>query len=192
MDADIPPGDAFRGFMSSYFTGVTVLTALDDAAEPHGLTCNSLTSVSLAPPTLLVCLQQHSGTLAAIRDCGGFVVNLLHDHARSTAELFAAPTPHRFRRTAWEPSPRLGLPWLSAGTHAIAECRATTIHVVGDHTVVYGEVVGVTAVRDSPYGPLLYGRRTFFDAPGAPPRRGPTEDRKEDVALTQGWHHTAP
>ncbi|MFI6458779.1 flavin reductase family protein, partial [Streptosporangium amethystogenes] len=49
--------DAFRGFMSSYFTGVTIIASIDGDERPHGLTCNSLTSVTLDPPTLLVCLD---------------------------------------------------------------------------------------------------------------------------------------
>ncbi|MGW2257218.1 flavin reductase family protein [Streptomyces sp. NPDC004749] len=155
--------------MSDYFTGVTVITSLDAAGAPHGLTCNSLTSVTFAPPTLLVCLDLRSGTLAAVRERGGFVVNLLHGRARWAAELFASPTRHRFRRVAWEPSPRLGLPWLTDGARTIAECRTTATHVVGDHAVVHGAVMGVTTTaREHPPAPLLYGRRGFYDAPGPP------------------------
>ena len=49
--------------MSSYPTGVAVVTAIDDDGNPHGMTCTSLASVALNPPTLLVSFQRTSGTL---------------------------------------------------------------------------------------------------------------------------------
>jgi flavin reductase (DIM6/NTAB) family NADH-FMN oxidoreductase RutF len=58
------------------------------------MTCSSVTSVTLLPPTLLVCLRVGSGTLEAVSAHGGFAVNLLHEEARHAAEV------HR-RFTSW-------------------------------------------------------------------------------------------
>lgn len=143
--------------MSSFPTGVAVVTAVDGAGEPHGMTCTSLTSVTVEPPTLLVCLDVRSGTLAAVRAGGWFAVNLLRDGARKTAELFAGPVPHRFRHVGSRPSPTAGVPWL-ADTVAAAECRVSRTVPAGDHEVVFGEVVAVACAGGSP---LLYGRRQF-------------------------------
>lgn len=150
--------DAFRGFMSSYFTGVTIVTSLDADERPHGMTCNSLASVTLSPPMLLVCLDLRSGTLAALRARSGFVVNLLHDGARGEAELFASPGPDRFDRVTWRRSPVIGLPWLAEAAYAIAECEVADTITVGDHVVVLGFVVNVEQGLGNP---LLYGMRTF-------------------------------
>jgi flavin reductase (DIM6/NTAB) family NADH-FMN oxidoreductase RutF len=156
---------AFRQFMSTYFTGVAVITALDDDGRPHGLTCNSLTSVTLSPPTLLVCLHVRSGTLAATRSSAGFAVNLLHAGGRRVAELFASAAPDRFDQVCWRGSARLGLPWLVDDAHAMAECRVADTLPVGDHIVVLGRVVGV---ESGPGSPLLYGMRTFTPTPLVP------------------------
>lgn len=177
--------EEFRRLMSRYFTGVTVVTSNDGEGKPHGLTCNSLTSVTLTPPTLLVCLNLCSGTLAAIRHSRGFVVNLLHDRARTTAKLFSSAAENRFRRVSWTSSPVLGLPWLDADAHSIAECRVTDTHVVGDHAIVYGEVTEVTMVEDTSCHPLLYGMRKFFDAP-----ESVSATRKEDAVLANGHGST--
>ncbi len=150
-------GAAFRSLMSSFPTGVAVVTAVDAAGAPHGMTCTSLTSVSVDPPTLLVCLDRRSGTLAAVLSGGWFAVNLLRDGARATAELFAGPVPHRFRHVRSRPSPSAGVPWL-AGTVAAAECQVVRTVTAGDHEVVFGEVVAVACTGGSP---LLYGRRQF-------------------------------
>ncbi|MGH3182885.1 MAG: flavin reductase family protein [Streptosporangiaceae bacterium] len=47
--------DAMRRAMGRFVTGVAVITTLDAGGQPHGMTVNSLTSVSLDPPLLLVC-----------------------------------------------------------------------------------------------------------------------------------------
>ncbi|MDI6105176.1 flavin reductase family protein [Actinoplanes sp. NEAU-A12] len=154
--------DAFRGFMGAYVTGVTVITSIDDNGRAHGLTCNSLTSVALDPPTLLVCLSLRSGTLTAIRQCGGFAVNVLHDGARPTAQAFASRDPDRFERTVWRHSERLRLPWLTADACALAECEVTETVLVGDHVVVFGRVLHV---ESHPGSPLLYGGRRFLTNP---------------------------
>ena len=87
--------DGYRDFMSMFPTGVAVVTALDLYGMPHGLTCTALASVTLNPPTLLVCLHTGSGTLAAVRARGVFAVNLSHSGARGTAELFGSATTDR-------------------------------------------------------------------------------------------------
>ncbi|GAA0897430.1 hypothetical protein GCM10009557_72090 [Virgisporangium ochraceum] len=155
-------GAAFRSLMSSFPSGVAVVTAVDPDGSPHGMTCTSLSSVTVDPPTLLVCLNVHSGTLAAAVAGGWFAVNLLADRARPIAELFAAPVPHRFRYVRWCPSPTAGVPWL-AETVAAAECRVSRTVTAGDHEVVFGEVEAVSCTGGDP---LLYGRRQFSAWPG--------------------------
>jgi flavin reductase (DIM6/NTAB) family NADH-FMN oxidoreductase RutF len=114
--------------------------------------------VTLSPPTLLVCLALGTGTLAAVQARSGFVVNLLHDGGRPTAELFASPQRDRFERVAWRHSDHVGAPWLVDDACAMAECKVTDLKLVGDHAVVFGQVVNVEHGAGSP---LLYGRRTY-------------------------------
>ncbi|AVZ73104.1 oxidase [Streptomyces lunaelactis] len=150
---------AFRDFMSSYFTGVSIVTAVDPSGRPHGLTCSSLTSVTLSPPTLQVCLESRSGTLAALRAQGTFAVNLLHQGGTGTASVFASTRPDRFERTAWRPTPTYGLPWLHDDAYAVAECEIAETVVIGDHVAVFGRVM---SVENGVGRPLLYGRRGFL------------------------------
>ncbi|GAA1848816.1 flavin reductase family protein [Myceligenerans crystallogenes] len=161
-DVATAPGgldDGMREFMSGFPTGVAVVTTRGHDGEPHGLTCSSMTSVALDPPTLLVCLRQNTGgTLSVLLERGVFAVNLLHDGASHTARLMARTAADRFSNVRWNPSPLLGAPWLEDDTHATAECRVSGTVSLGTHTVVFGEVVG-TAKREG--DPLLYGYRQF-------------------------------
>ncbi|KWX04314.1 hypothetical protein TH66_02800 [Carbonactinospora thermoautotrophica] len=147
-----------RALMSAFPTGVAVITALDEEDRPHGLTCTSLASVTLSPPTLLVCLDTRSGTLGAIRHGGQFAVNLLHSRSQRVAEIFSTPVPDRFGQVRWHRSTRLGVPWLVEDAFALAACTVSGSVLVGDHEVVFGEVREIMVGDDVP---LLYGMRRF-------------------------------
>ncbi|MCZ7415702.1 MULTISPECIES: flavin reductase family protein [unclassified Streptomyces] len=155
--------DAFRSLMSGFPSGVAVVTTVDGSGAPRGLTCTSMCSVGLTPPSLLVCVDNRSGTLRALRESAAFAVNLLHAGGRNTAETFAGPGPDRFSRVAWEPTARYRVPRLTEDAHATAECRVLRTHPAGDHTVVIG---AVEEVITGPGAPLLYGRRRFADWSG--------------------------
>src|SRR4051812_19144409 len=89
--------------MAEFPSGVSIVTAHDDAGQPRGMTCSALCSVSLSPPILLICLRGNSPTLAGILSTGTFAVNLLHESARPAAELFSsrADMGKRFDLVTW-------------------------------------------------------------------------------------------
>jgi flavin reductase (DIM6/NTAB) family NADH-FMN oxidoreductase RutF len=149
--------DSFRDLMAEFPTGVSIVAALDAHDQPLGMTCSSLTSVCLEPPTLLVCLASRSPTLAAANYQGRFSVNLLSAAAAGVARVFATRGVERYADVTWRPSPT-GLPWLVDDTVALADCRVAGHTDVGDHTVLLGQVEYVAFGHGDP---LLYGRRTF-------------------------------
>ena len=173
--------DQYRAFMSAFPTGVAVVTACSGAGHPCGMTCSSMTSVTLSPPTLLVCLRLGSRTESAVRRRGAFAVNLLHAQARRAAELFCAPIGDRFSGVRWNLSPS-GLPWLSADACAWAECVVTEAVDVGDHAVMFGRVTCAVQTADTP---LLYGLRRYC----AWDHLGPTA--RVPAALNQRWQEGA-
>lgn len=170
MDSVVPqtahPAE-FRSLMAALPAGVSVVTATDTEGKPWGMTCSSLASVALDPPTLLVCLRGASPTLDAALRSEAFAVNLLHDGARATADLFASGDPDRFDRVPWAAG--AGGPYLTESAHAVADCQVVgTVHI-GDHTVVFGEVRRIETRRDDPPRPLLYGLRQYWSLDPAGP-----------------------
>ncbi|MGW0801469.1 flavin reductase family protein [Nonomuraea sp. NPDC002799] len=153
-----PLAEACRAFMSAYPTGVAVVTAMSPDGEPCGLTCSSLISVTLTPPTLLVSMNVHSRTLAATVGAGGFGVNLLPARSRAVAELFSSLTADRFSAVRWAPAGPLGLPRLEEDLHGWAECTVEEVWTVGDHALVLGRVADITNDLESP---LMYGFRKY-------------------------------
>lgn len=149
--------EVFRELMGSFPVGVVVVTARDRAGTPYGATCSTLTSVTLDPPTLLVCLQDGS-TLRSLGTTRAFAVNLLNSTAARTAGRFSSALDDKFADVSWRW--RDGLPHLHVDAFAVATCQMTDLIRVGDHTIVLGQVVG-SAVRH-PSKPLLYRRRRFL------------------------------
>lgn len=150
--------DEHRRLMSCFPTGVAVVSVLDEFGVPQGMTCTSLTSVSLCPPTLLVCLRRGSRTLAALRARRTFGVNLLHAHAQKVAELFSSPTPDRYHQVAWQPFGPARVPLLTDAAFAIAECRFAGSTIRGDHEIILGVT---TRIMHQTGTPLLYGMKSF-------------------------------
>lgn len=153
-EADIRP------FMAGFPTGVTVLTTLDEDAEPRGMTCSSLASVALSPATVMVGVRTASPTLESILASGQFAINLLHERARATSDLFASAAADRFGLTEWRLPLGAAGPHLTADAHATADCRVIRTMPFGDHTAVFARVERVT-LRETDDAPLLYGRRRY-------------------------------
>lgn len=163
------PADVdLRPFMAAFPTGVAVITSLDADHRPWGMTCTSLCSVSLDPPSLVVSLRSASPTLDAIQEHGGFALNLLHARAQTTSHRFSSGDPERFDHTEWELPPLAWGPHLCADAHATADCALLSTTVIGDHTAVFAEVKRVIT-RDLAPAPLLYGLRRYahWPAPAA-------------------------
>lgn len=149
----------FRAMMRGFPTGVAVVTATDLAGQPWGMTCSSVCSVTLEPPTLLLSLRVGSPTLAAVLERSHFTLNFLHALGQKTAELFGSSSGHRFDHVRWEQPLDAAGPHLFADAHAIADCRVDRHDRFGDHEVVYGQPYRITAHQS--HRPLLYGQRNF-------------------------------
>ncbi|CAN5847522.1 flavin reductase family protein [soil metagenome] len=142
MTRDIHPDD-FRDALGMFTTGVTVVAAvLDDLL--HGMTANAVTSVSLEPPLILVCVDRKAGMHDLIPQAGGFAVTVLGAEQEAESVWFASPRrPHgrdQFDGIDWHPAPASGAPVLDTGV-AFLDCRLADAFDGGDHSIFVGEVV---------------------------------------------------
>jgi flavin reductase (DIM6/NTAB) family NADH-FMN oxidoreductase RutF len=150
------PSD-FRRAMGAFPTGVAVVTARDGAGDPVGLTVNSLTSVSLDPVLLLICLDHRAESHPAIVGGGRFAVNLLPRSAEAVSNRFASRDREgRWTGLEWEPG-ATGSPLL-ADAVARFDCVVHQTHDAGDHTIVVGRVVSCDTGEGDP---LVYHRGRY-------------------------------
>ena len=82
------PKDAFRRAMGRFATGVTVITTrLGD--DLHGMTANAVTSLSLEPMMVLVCVDKTADTHDILSKAGVFAVNILNRGQSEISDRFA-------------------------------------------------------------------------------------------------------
>lgn len=146
----------FRSIFSGLPSGVTVVTTLDEAGSPVGLTVSAVMSVSLAPPLLAVCLQNAKYTLQAIQSRGCFAVNFLASSQSDLSNNFAFG---KFASVTWSRSPHIDAPLLE-DVRAHAECSVFRVIDAGDHTIIVGRILSGAVTEDRP---LTYCSRQYVD-----------------------------
>lgn len=147
----------FRHVLGHFASGVVIVTATTPTG-PVGLTCQSFSALSLAPPMVLFCVRRESWSWQQIRWAESFCVNILRRGQEELCERFAMPSVDRFdgvglRRTA------PGGPPVLADVLGWVECAIEDVHPGGDHDIVVGRVgaLGVSRAAD----PLLYFRGSY-------------------------------
>lgn len=152
---------AYRDVIGRFATGVTVVT-MHDGEQPQGMTANAITSVSLDPMLVLVCVDKGASVYEPMQRAGAFAVNILTGRQRAVSEFFA-----RTGRGE-DGDPMGGFPYRSGpsgvpildGTLGWLECRPWRQYEGGDHTIVVGEVVRMELAE--PDGePLLFYAGAF-------------------------------
>ena len=150
---------AFFDVMASFPSGVAIVTTLDADGVPRGLTTTAVCSVSADPPTILVCVDLGSRTLAALRERQGFVVNFVGEGRSELCLLFASKVADKFAHVEWRPTGE-GLPLLHEDVLAWAECVTERDLEIGDHVVLVAEVTD-GGVQPALEPPLMYYRRSW-------------------------------
>ena len=149
--AAAPTPDGFRAVMSRFATGVTVMTCHLDG-EPHGMTANAVTSVSLDPLLVLVCVGHDTEMRPLVRDAGAFGLSILSVESQTLSNHFAdasRPSGHAQFEAVRTHTARTGSPLLE-GALGWLDCDVWAIHDGGDHDIVVGEVVACDVGPDAP------------------------------------------
>ena len=137
--------------MGALSAGVAIIACGEDEARA-GCTASSLTSLSLAPPTLLVCLARSSSTLARLRETRAFSISLLAARHQALAHRFSGHSgvhgPRRFDSAQWV-SLSTGAPIL-ADALAAFDCLVEEVIKRHSHAIVFGAVVNLKEGVDEP------------------------------------------
>ena len=88
--------------MGSFPTGITVITAEREGGQVHGMTANSLTSVSLEPLLILVCVDQNARLLSYLKAQRRFGVNILKNTQRQSLNCLPNPSQMPTKSDVWE------------------------------------------------------------------------------------------
>ncbi|MGE6742952.1 flavin reductase family protein [Allorhizobium pseudoryzae] len=151
-----------REAMRNSASGVAIVTT-DGPAGRMGVTVSSFCSLSLSPPSVLVCVHEGSRALPAIIENGLFAVSLLSDDEEAVARAFAGQIPefrdNKFAATTWQKA-CTGAP-ITENAHAGFDCRLSRQITFGTHAILIGEVLATVA---RPKQPLVYYNQGFHRA----------------------------
>jgi len=128
----------FRHTMSQLVTGVTIVTARVPRGRAVGITASSVTSLSLDPPMLLVCVGRDAEIHDVLLEAERFGVNVLAAGQVALARRFADRGRQHLEEGELTTSPG-GAPLLP-GSLARIECRRRGRLDGGDHTIITGTV----------------------------------------------------
>jgi flavin reductase (DIM6/NTAB) family NADH-FMN oxidoreductase RutF len=144
--------ESFRLAMRRVAATVAIVSAQCEG-ERHGTTATSVTSISMDPPSVLVCFNQASRLHEFLHRQDHVCVNVLHTSNIDIAKTFSsAPAAERFAVGNWRTDAE-GMPYL-ADAQANLFCRKEQEISYGSHTIFIGRVLRAETRED--VSPLLY------------------------------------
>lgn len=133
------PGE-YRRALGGFGTGVALVAAHDAQGQAHGMIINSLTSVSLHPPIMLWCLANSSAAFGVFTQAPAFSLNILRSDDHGVAQQFSRRGGDRVIPPEQICTMETGAPVLSAAVASL-DCRLRLRQPMGDHEVIYGDVI---------------------------------------------------
>jgi flavin reductase (DIM6/NTAB) family NADH-FMN oxidoreductase RutF len=152
--AEIPQqGAAFRDAMRWSATTVSIISCASGGCR-YGMSATAVTSLSVDPPSLLVCVNKSTATHRALSRGGRFCINVLRSCHSHLSQAFSGKLAgeDRFRLGAWQEAED-GLPFLGEA-QANLFCEIDRITDYGTHTIFIGRVY--FAIVHADVDPLLY------------------------------------
>ncbi|PPK43051.1 resorcinol 4-hydroxylase reductase subunit [Trinickia symbiotica] len=153
-----PVGTSFRAAMRRIASTVTIITA-SDGHRRHGMTMTAVSSLSMEPPSMIICVNQSTFLHDILMSARHFCVNVLtHDQAEVSKAFSGASSPEE-RFSVGE--------WLThgSGTHYLSNAQANIVcrkHAAipfGTHTIFIGSADDVMLGDDA--RPLLYRNAAY-------------------------------
>jgi flavin reductase (DIM6/NTAB) family NADH-FMN oxidoreductase RutF len=155
MSEGVDPGE-YRRVVGRFATGITVVTTVFGGVD-HAMTVNAFTSLSLDPTLVLFCPEKIARFHDVVTGADTWAVSVLGENAEDVSQWFATrgrSLEGQLDGWAFQRGPLTGAPILDEAIAAL-ECRTHAVYEGGDHSIVVGEVLGVSR-PDPGSSPLLY------------------------------------
>jgi flavin reductase (DIM6/NTAB) family NADH-FMN oxidoreductase RutF len=158
------PSLLLRQAMRRMAASVSIVSTADAGGRAYAMTATAVTSVSLEPPSLLVCVNQRAGIYEALEQGRPFCVSILHENQREIAELCSQgpQTRDRFAMGEWQKHAS-GIPYL-ANAQANMFCINDKSLCYASHTIFIGRVESVAMHGE--VSPLIYLDGTYMAVGG--------------------------
>lgn len=150
-----------RAGMRRMAQGVTLVSGIDAAGARCVMTASSVTSVSMEPPSLLVCVNKTASMYEMLSARLPFCINVLPDGMQELSNLCAgaAEGEERFSLGDWRAAADSGIPYLEDAEAAFF-CRPVQSMLHGTHLICIADLDAVRTASGVP-NPLLYADGSY-------------------------------
>lgn len=148
--------DQYRSALSRVAQPVAVIMAQDPLGRPFGFTATAVCSLSLNPPSLMVCVDHRIRSCDTMRTCLEFTVDFLAAGHQELAILFSTRGADKFGDPQVVPDNEGGLRVDQSLVHI--RCVVRQRYDAYDHLVVVGTAESLEARQGNP---LLVADREF-------------------------------
>ena len=130
--------DNFRLAMRRYIYSVSIMSNKDNADNPNAITVSSVTSISMDPPSLLICINKSSRIHNSIELESKFCINLLNNKQEDLSNICSDEDMYdqRFKDKNWNLQ---NIPFL-VNAQANIFCKVDKLTSYHTHTIVIGLV----------------------------------------------------
>ena len=130
--------DNFRLAMRRYIYSVSIMSNKDDNGNSNAITVSSVTSISMDPPSLLICINKSSRIHDTLQIGSKFCINLLKKDQEDLSNICSDEESYeeRFNNENWDTEE---IPFLS-NAQANIFCKVDKLTSYHTHTIVVGLV----------------------------------------------------
>lgn len=144
--------DDFRKAMRNYIYSVSILSNKNIDGELNAITVSSVTSISMEPPSLLVCINKSSRIHDTLIKNSDFCINLLNKNQQEISNICSTDSLYdqRFDHDKWNTQT---IPFLEEAQANIF-CSIEDLVSYHTHTIVIGRVLN--AISNDKINTLSY------------------------------------
>ena len=130
--------DNFRLATRRYIYSVSIMSNKDDNGNSNAITVSSVTSISMDPPSLLICINKSSRIHDTLQIGSKFCINLLKKDQEDLSNICSDEESYeeRFNNENWDTEE---IPFLS-NAQANIFCKVDKLTSYHTHTIVVGLV----------------------------------------------------
>ena len=137
--------DKFRLAMRRYIYSVSILSNKDEEGNSNAITVSSVTSISMEPPSLLVCINKNSRIHDTLKEGSQFCINLLSKDQEELSNICSDENKYdeRFNDNNWNSN---NVPFLG-NAQANIFCKVDKLTSYHTHTIVVGMVENLSLIH---------------------------------------------
>jgi flavin reductase (DIM6/NTAB) family NADH-FMN oxidoreductase RutF len=146
--------EGMRQAMRRLAASVVVVTASDGGVR-YAMAASAATSVSMDPPSMLVCVNQTASIYPVLMKRGYFCINILGLDHREVSDACSGKVKGeaRFAIGDWRTDPDTQTPYLEDAQASLI-CETADIHQYGTHGIFIGRVKSIRTRAE--VSPLVY------------------------------------